>query len=117
MRNRTKAEGGKTNIRDKTKRREDREEESKWEREKKERDKNPCTCSSQLCCAYFESLLHPERLLSISFGKQGFIAKEGAATGVCAHMWVCVRGWWEEGRCVWQLIVERNLAPYLSIYK
>lgn len=55
---------------------------------KKKGDKNLCTCSSQLCCAYSESLLHPERLLSVSFGKQGFIAKEGAAAGVRAHMWM-----------------------------
>lgn len=60
--------------------------------------KNPCTCSSQLCCAYSESLLHPERLLSVSFGKQGFIGKEGAATvPICGCVYMCERGC-EEGR-------------------
>lgn len=84
MWNRTKAkEAEKNKYTRKTKRREGREEESKWEREKKEGKKNPCTCSSQLCCAYSETLLHPERLLSVSVGNQGFIAKEGGLLLVC----------------------------------
>lgn len=91
----------------------------------KRKGRNPCTCSSQLCCAYSESLLHPERLLSVSFRKLGFIAKEGAAADARVHMWVCVceeaGRWWVAGgrysRCVWQHIVKTNLAPYLSAYK
>lgn len=60
---------------------EDKEEKSKWEWVG-----DRCTCTSQLCCAYSESLLHRERLLSVRSGKQGFITKEGATSATCAYL-------------------------------
>lgn len=64
---------------------EDKEEKSKWEWVG-----DHCTCTSQLCCAYSESLLHRERLLSVRSGKQGFITKEGATSATCAYICISV---------------------------
>lgn len=83
---------------------EDKEEKSKWEWVGDH-------CTSQLCCAYSESLLHLEKLLSVRSGKQGFITKEGATSAVCAYICKSVRG---GGGWVQQLTVEMSLAPDLS---
>lgn len=79
---------------------EDKEEKSKWEWVG-----DHCTCTSQLCCAYSESLLHLERLLSVRFGKRGFITKEGATSAMCAYICISVRG---GGGWVQQLTVEMS---------
>lgn len=51
------------------------------------RDGKGSTCSPQLCGVYSESLLHPDRLLSVSLGIQGSIAK--AAAGVGTYIGFC----------------------------
>lgn len=45
------------------------------------RDGKGSTCSPQLCSVCSESLLHPDRLLRVSLGIQGSIAKAAAGAG------------------------------------
>lgn len=47
------------------------------------------TCSSRLCCAYSESLLHPDRLFIVSLGKTGIYCQAG---GCCWGELICTCG-------------------------